>query len=132
MPKNNITKYTYMVHWKKISIFILLSMTLVNCIPTATCEDNLNYNKFGIDNFKIAKIKKRARGEVFLVNPRDESIFVAEIFGELLFDVLKAGDLISKKKEENIITAKRAEYVIKYELYCKEDDPLLKIDTLSR
>ncbi|MDP1817221.1 MAG: hypothetical protein Q8K92_22385 [Leadbetterella sp.] len=92
----------------------------------------MNYNKFGIDNFKIAKIKKRARGEVFLVNPRDESIFVAEIFGELLFDVLKAGDLISKKKEENIITAKRAEYVIKYELYCKDDKSLLKIDTLSR
>ena len=121
-----------MVHWKKISIFILLSMTLVNCIPTATCEDNLNYNKFRIDNFLIAKIKKRARGEVFLINPKDESIFVTEIFGELLFDVLGEGDLISKNKEENIITAKRGDYLIKYELYCKDDKSLLKIDTLSR
>lgn len=120
-----------MVHWRKISIFILLSTTLVKCIPTATCEDNLGYNKFSLDGFKIAKIKKRARGEVFLINPKDEGIFITEILGELLFDVLKEGDMISKKKEENIITAKRDKYVIKYEMYCKNDKSFLKIDTLS-
>ncbi len=121
-----------MAHWRKLIIFILLTTTLIKCIPTATCEDNLGYNKFSLDGFRIAKIKKRARGEVFLINPKDESIFIAEIFGMLLFDVLKEGDLVSKKKEESIIIAKRGKLILKYEMYCKNEIAMLKIDTLSR
>ncbi len=121
-----------MVHWRKISIFILLSMTLVSCIPTATCEDNLGYNKFGIDNFKIAKIEQRTRGEIVFISVSNLKIKLIEEFGILLFDILREGDLISKKEGNNIIIAKREKYVIQYEMYCKDDKSLLKIDTLSR
>ncbi len=121
-----------MEHWKKISIFILLSITLVSCIPTATCEDNLGYNKFRIDNFRISKIEQRTRGEIVLANVNNLKIKLIEELGILLFDVLKEGDLISKKKEENIVIAKRGKYLIKYEMYCKEDITMLKIDTLTR
>ena len=87
-----------MVHWRKISIFILLSMTLVNCIPTATCEDNLKYNKFSIENFLIAKIEQRTRGEIVFTSVSNLKIKLIEEFGILLFDVLREGDLISKKE----------------------------------
>jgi hypothetical protein len=121
-----------MVHWRKLTFVFILSFVLANCIPTATCEDNLKDNKIGFKNFYISKKQKLRRSQIFLTNSKDEEIELIEEFGILLFDVLQQGDIVSKKVEENIVITKRGKYVISYEMYCDNNNSLLKIDTLSR
>ena len=121
-----------MVHRRKLIILFLFLWLHTSCLHTATCLENLSYNLDTVfENFKIINIYRKTRGELIIENYETEKILIKEEFGILLHRYLLKNDIISKRKNENIILVKRGNYTINYSMICNHDNSVMLIDTVN-